>query len=142
MEVMFEIRCRGRYAIDRGRSDPLKAAEGGANNSSSGETASGTYDLGLFPACTLLPKAGEDGTNSESSVEMATGPGDVWTLSLSCSSLIEATGDSNGDSGGTVTDEANDGRGLSPECASFVRIAGGRANWGLRGEFADGTYDD
>jgi len=65
------------YAIDRGRSVPLKAAEGDANSSSSGETAVGTYDLGLSPRCTSLLKAGEGGTNSELSGETVAGLGNV-----------------------------------------------------------------
>jgi len=130
---------RQYYAIDRGRSAPLKAAEGGANSSSSGETADGTYDLGLSPGCTLLLKAADGGTNSDLSGETANGVGGrwSWSWSLGCSSLMEATGCSNGDSG---TDDANDGRGgLLPDLCSFAKAAGSR---GLCGEFGDGTYDD
>jgi hypothetical protein len=55
--------------MDRGRSIPRKAAAGGTNNSSSGETGGtgeGTYDLGLSPGCT---NAGDGGTNNETSEE-------------------------------------------------------------------------
>jgi len=51
--------------MDRGRSVSLKAGEGGANNSSSGEVADGIYDLGLSPGCMLLMKAGDGGADSE-----------------------------------------------------------------------------
>jgi len=61
--------------MDRGRSVPLKAGEGGTNSWSSGGTVDGTYDLGLSPGCMLLVKAGDGGTNSELSGEIADGIG-------------------------------------------------------------------
>jgi hypothetical protein len=65
------------HPMDCGRSAPLKAAEGGAKSSSSGETAGGTYDLGLSPGCTSLLKAADGGTNNELSGDIADGIGDV-----------------------------------------------------------------
>lgn len=61
------------YAIDLGRSPFLKAGEGGANKSSSGEAGGGAYDLGLSPGCTLLLKEGDGGTNNVCSGEPVEG---------------------------------------------------------------------
>jgi len=65
-------------------------------------------------------------------------------VSPGSTSLIEAPDVSNGDSWGTVTDDAYDGRGLSSAFSSFVKAlgAGGRPNCELWAEFDNGIYDD